>query len=313
MRLGSFLLFFLLFLFVPHFVFAHSGGGPPFLKVNEKYAQTNPYAGSIITLNIPQDIPPETYLVNKPITVSVDMDRLTKQTTIPPDLVDGLKFRWSLLDGDNFDKQIGGYQFGKEITYHLKTPKSYLLKLEIKSTEDDDFITFDTVQLNVVPNASYQLPKVSVFIGVQKDDTSKPILFVSQAKADPKSSIQKYIWDASDGKLENGSSLQHTFDPLSAYDTREIYHRVIDSKGFVTDTGFVGEIIQGKITFVPFGTMKKGSFIQGTYSEAERLAHRSGKSISGNWGIVLWVVGQLIGLSVMALLFAKYRKIKKKK
>jgi hypothetical protein len=309
MKLFLFVALLFSFFLLPFSVFAHSGGGPPFLKINDKYAQTNPYSGTLTLLHIPQDIPPEQYLVNKSITLSLDTDQLNKQTFISADLIDGLVFRWSLWEGDNFDKRVGEYKDGTEVSYAIKTPKSYLIKLEAKSPLDEDFIVLDTVQINILPNMSYHMPTASVFIGTQKNNES---LFVSQSKVNSKSTIKTYLWEVG-GKLQNGPSIKYTFNQLTPYDTRTVFHRVVDSNGFSTDIGFVGEMTKGQVAFVPYGTMKKVAITQGTYSQAEKLANGSENNASGKWGIALWLVGQLITLSVLALLFAKYRKIQKKK
>lgn len=309
-RLFIFALFISSF-FLPHSVLAHSGGGPPFLKINDKFAATNPYYQSTTLLNISQDIPPESYLVNKPITVAIDMDQLNKQTTIPTDLIDSMVFRWSLLEGDNFDKQVGSYTEGTDQTYTLKEPRSYLLKLEAKTSEDEDYVVLDTVQLNVLPTASYSLPKARVFIGVQDNDTQKPLLFVSQSTADKHSTIKTYLWSMGN-KIQKGKFIEQTFPSLSAYDTRMMYHRVIDSKGFNSDIGFAGEIAKGHMTFVPFTPMKSVAITQGSYAEAEKLAGNQAKSMSGLWGIGFWFIGQIIILSFTAILLTKLFQGKKK-
>ncbi len=73
-------------------VFAHEGDGPPFVKVNDIYAQTNPLFEGIPTekgLIIPQDIAPHTYLVNTPIHLVID----PVQLGLDPSTLNEVEFR----------------------------------------------------------------------------------------------------------------------------------------------------------------------------------------------------------------------------
>jgi len=72
-------------------------------------------------------------LVNKPIKIEIDVDQLTKQTTIPPQYARQLTFRWSVMDGDNFDHIFQKYKYGNSISYTFTKPKSYLLIVEAKA------------------------------------------------------------------------------------------------------------------------------------------------------------------------------------
>src|SRR3954467_836058 len=85
-----------LFFFLPVTASAHLGNGPPFMKVNGKYSQTNPYNQGSSTLTMSWDSAPETYLVNKPITFAIDVPVLMTATTVPVSFAKNIQVRWSV-------------------------------------------------------------------------------------------------------------------------------------------------------------------------------------------------------------------------
>lgn len=293
--LFSFFVLLTVFLFLSKPVAAHIGGGPPILKINNTYAATNPYfQQEVITLTVSQDVAPEVYLVGKPIRMAIDVPELLKQTTFPPDTE--IIFRWSVTKGTNFEDVEKTYEYGDQVSFTFQKVGSYLVFIEAKNA-DDEFIIIDTVQLNVVPSLSYRMPSVAVFIG--KDKTiEKPMLFVSQTTSDKSSKITKSLWDFGDNKLLEGTSVERQFDPMTPYNTRMVFHRVIDSQGLSTDVGFAAENFQGDIRFVAFTANKKFPVIVGSYDQANQL--------TGTTMLVknlLFLLAGIVGLACIIKLF----------
>jgi hypothetical protein len=286
------------FFFFPTNVNAHIGGGPPILKINDKYAQTNPYfQQEVIAMNVSQDVAPETYLVGKQIKLAIDVPQLLKQTTFPSDVKNTISFRWSVFQGTNFDNVEKTYEYGDQVSYTFQKAKSYLVLIEAKNT-DDEFIVIDTVQLNVVPSLAYRLPTVSLFVGQDKNP-EKPMFFVSQANVDSSSKIAKSLWDFGENKLLEGSSIERTFDPMTPYNTRMVFHRIVDSQGLSTDVGFAAENFQGAIRFVSFTPTKKPPVSVGSYDQAKQRAGHN--SLTKN--LLFVIVGVVVLLGVIKLFY----------
>lgn len=272
-----------LYVFIkPRLALAHTLGGPPFLKINGKYAQNNPYYQGSTTLNMPQDEPPEKYLVNHPVQFMVDRDRLAQQTAIPADFARKLTFRWSYAQGTNFEKTGIGYTSGETATYTFHTPTSYLVTLEAKSPLDQDYIIIDIVQVNIVSDMAYALPKAAVFVGTNSNDSNTPVLFVSQTKFDPSSSHTETFWDFNDGKIYPGATISRNFNALNSYTIGIVFMRSVDANGFIDDTGFNIENIQGKLKFAPFGNMNRIPVRFGTIDQAREANTATGTGRNGN-------------------------------
>lgn len=116
---------FLVFVFWLQSASAHLGSGSTFLRVNENFAQNKFLYLGQITLSLPLDLATNPYLVNKPVTFSVDISSLGKQTFMPPGFFNNVQWRWSYATGYNFDQGNGEYQYGDKMTYAFTTPRSY--------------------------------------------------------------------------------------------------------------------------------------------------------------------------------------------
>lgn len=296
-----------LFIFQPSPVFAHLGGGPPFLLVNGKFAQTNPYYQGQITLNIPLDLAEESVMVGKPITFAVDIPSIQKQTFMPPGFFSEVKFRWSYATGDNFGQSNGSYKYGNSATYVFSHSGSYLITLEGQGPTDQAFVIIDTAQVDVVDSPSYVLPQVSVFAGLPSVD-SKPVLFVANAKLDKSISSEHYLWDFNGGKLQSGKTAQHTFaEDLKTMGIGLVYLRVVDDKGFVKDIGFTIESNNGKPDVKQFGSVTSNSDISlvksGTYQEAQKLTQQVKASVSKSailpWYYVVPALALILGIFII--------------
>lgn len=259
---------------------AHLGGGPPFLKINGKDAQTNSLNQGASVMTIPWDNPPETYHINQPITFEIDVSELMKATTVPPEYANDIKIRWSVATGDNFEIKGESYDEGSRITKTIADGGSYLIIIEAKLPADSDFILINTVQINVLPSTEYELPFASVFIGTQFDDVKKNVLLVSDASTDPSANVKKQLWDFGDGILQEGESITRKFEDVETMGTEQVFHRVVDEQGFIADVGFMAENQNGKLQFLPFDNEKNLSVTVGTYQDAAVRAGRAQNKLS---------------------------------
>lgn len=285
----------LIFLFSSNIAFAHVGGGPPFVKVNHKYCPNNPYYQGESTINIPQDIAPDVYLQNKPISFEVDLDKLVNQLSITSDFINSITFRWSFLDGENLDKQISNiYQYGKTTTYTFPKPKTYLVAIEAKAPTDPEYITIDTVKVDVVPFQGYKLPKISIAIGSDDFSNQTPVLFVSKSKFDPSVSHPMYLWGFAENKIQRGVSIEHSFAAMTSPSLTYVYHRIIDDNGLMSDMGFSIDYIKNKLTFIPFGNMTSVPITIGTREQAKKLQEQQTKI--GNISLQLPILVGTIGI-----------------
>lgn len=304
------IVFIIIFFFVnaPITAFAHLGGGPPFLKVNGKDADTNPLNQGASTFTIPWDLPPENYLLSMPVTFVIDVAELMKATTVPADLAKDIRFRWSIGTGDNFENKQNESSTINSLTKTFNKPGSYLVIIEAKLPKDSDFILIDTVQVNIVPEQSYQLPYASVFLGTQFDDVKKNVFLLSDSGSDASTTIEKYLWDFGEGKLEEGISVQRRFEKAETLGIEQIFHRVIDANGFIADIGFIAENRNDKIQFAPFNNEKNLLVTVGTYEEAAERAGKTESKLSMPQFIGV-AFGVIFALGAIMWLVIKYTKI----
>jgi hypothetical protein len=254
---------------------AHLGGGPPFLKINDKNVTTNPYNQGASVFTIPWDVSPENYLVNKPITFAIDVEELLKATTAPSEVANEIKIRWSVAHGDNFTSKESTYDEGNAITKTFTSAGSYLIIVEAKLPAGADFAIIDTVQVNILPHEVYKLPVASVYVGTQLEDLKKDVLLVSNSSPYTSGSIQKYLWDFGEGNMQEGRSITRWFEKADTIGVEQVFHRVIDENGFVADIAFVAENKSDKLQFTSFNGKKNALLTIGTYEQA---AHRAGKT-----------------------------------
>ncbi|HSW96551.1 MAG TPA: PKD domain-containing protein [Candidatus Saccharimonadales bacterium] len=221
-------------------VFAHVGGGPAFLEVNGVYAQTNPYFFNDPHINIPQDYTGKTYLVNKPIEVFIDLNQLL----VPPDIATKSTFRWT------FTEESTEYSFGVKQTHVYKKPGSYLLTLDVKAPGETQYTTIDTVQIDVLPNERYHMPKATMSIATNHRQSTKPLLFQSDFSVDTSTKVKEIIWGFGDGSIAKEKNALHTYINLQDYSTFPVIFRITDANGFKSYAGVIVESVKGQLHFV---------------------------------------------------------------
>lgn len=263
-----------LFFFLPATASAHFGNGPPFMKINGTYSQTNPYNQGSATLIMSWDSAPATYLVNKPVTFEIDLPVLMAATTVPQAYMKDIKLRWSVATGDNFENKDTNYAEGATFTKTFTKPGSYLVIVEAKLPADTEYILINTVQTDILPTSSYKPPAPSAYVGTAFNDPGKNILLVSDSLTDPSTKVKKYMWDFGDGQLREGATIDRKFQRVNDMGTETIFHRVIDENGFMADLGFVASKVGDQLRFEPFASGKPLPVVVVTREEA---AEKAGK------------------------------------
>lgn len=215
-----FALIFLLLIYNPVPVYAHAGGGPPFLKINGTFSQTNKlYAGGT-NISVSQDDAPEKYLVNTPIEFEID----TTQLQVPKEILEQSQFRWTWEEGST------AYEYGTKISHTYTKPGSYLMLLDVKTNEDPRFLVINTVQLDIVENKTYQTPRAKISVVGNSYKSGKSISFKAQAVADPNASIKEYTWYFGNEEPRTGKDVTFTYKEPLFFDY--IFLKVTDSNSF---------------------------------------------------------------------------------
>lgn len=233
-------LFFFLILalafFLPQPASAHIAGQPPFFLMNDRYADYYPiYSTSLKDFTLPQDIAPENYLVNEPITFEID----TQMLPFPPEVTEQITFSWDFGDGTTGE--------GTKNTHTYTKIGSYLLTINADYGDYSDPNTKPVIQavlLHVLPNRDYKLPKAAIVLNQKK--VADPLLDTFTVPTGEKISfatsveqgstpITSYFWDLGDGTTSDKESLTYTYE---ADDSAYLFPflRVTDKNGFFVDT-----------------------------------------------------------------------------
>lgn len=211
--------------------FAHLAGQPPFLEINNQYANLYPVPlTSLYNFDLPQDLAPENYLVNQSVNFELDKGRLPA----PPDIVEKTKFDWDFTDGTHAQGLINQHKFSKIGSYIVKiyaddgtTPKPQII---------------ESILINILPNLSYQLPHSNITINNQqsKDPLTdilkadfKSYISYDGSKSTSSSKITEYFWDFGDQKSSPGITQTHKYD--QSLSQVFVVLRIKDSNGFIAD------------------------------------------------------------------------------
>lgn len=272
--------------------FAHVGGGPPFLEVNGVYAQTNPYFFNDPTINIPQDYTGKTYVINKPIELFIDLNQLL----VPPDIAAHSTFRWTFAEGSK------EYAFGVKQNHVYTKPGSYLLTLDVKAPGETQYTTIDTVQLDVLPNEKYKLPKASMSIATTHRQSTKPLLFQSDFSVDPSTNVKEIIWGFGDGTIAKEKDALHTYTHLQDYSTFPVIFRVTDTEGFKGYAGVIVESVKGQLHFID----NLGR--ENTIPVSDTLAKAKSTAPTTHLPLVLLLMGGVVGILLIVIIILYKKK-----
>lgn len=217
---------------------AHSFGQPPFLRINNEYANLYPVPlTSLYNFDLPQDLAPQNYLLNQSINFELDKSRLPA----PPDIVAKTKFDWDFTDGTHAQGLINQHKFQKIGSYIMKiyaddgtTPKPQII---------------ESVLVNILPaspaggpNDNYQLPQAKILMNSKssKDPLTdileadfKNNLSLDGSKSASSNSLE-YFWDFGDQKSASGVNQIHQYPA----DLSQVFVvlRIKDQNGFISDT-----------------------------------------------------------------------------
>ena len=291
---------FIFMFFQTKIVFAHVGGGPPFLEVNGQYAQTNPFFSNDPTINIPQDTNPDTnpILVNQPINFMVDTSKLL----VPPEIAKASTFRW------NFTGDTKTYEFGTHITHAYTKPGSYLITLDVKGPTDTDYLTIDTTEISILPSINYHVPHVKLSIETENHQSNKPIYFTAIITTDSHATIKSTIWTFGDGTSSTKQNALHTYTNLTNYTTYPVVLRVIDSNNFTTDTGVIIQVVNNKLQFID----ANGNTT--TIPVSNKIVMETGKQTSPHQKPILFIgISAFLSVSIVFLALSVYKKRNKVK
>lgn len=239
------ILFFLLLFFIPQSVVLANGAGlPAFFKINGKYALSNPLQTYGITASsflIPQDLAPETYLVNQPIYFEINENQL--QTVISPELLKTTKFSWDFGDGTKAEGLTNEHVYNKMGSYILVL---FITVYTKDSPTPTQFI--DSFSLNILPDKNFRnLPNAVIKIDgkltnknplydVEHIDLNTVHTFDASASSVEGGKIVSYYWNFGDGETSTRPVVTHEFKDKYF---QTVVLRVVDEHGFISDS-FVG-------------------------------------------------------------------------
>lgn len=200
-------------------------GGVPFINIDDKPTLINNFNNYSGREDIPQDNAPDIYLTNEPIKFEV----IQKFLQIPQDVFDKTQFRWK------FDSAKTTYETGNLLSYSFSEPKTYFAQLEVKGPDQSDFQPLNTLNINIVKDKSYKLPKIVLEAATDKNNPKKPIKYIAKVETDPTAQIAGFSWDFDDNQT---SSEQN---PVHEFNDENIIHgvtvKVTDSNGYI---GYAG-------------------------------------------------------------------------
>ena len=135
---------------------AHMPGQPSFFIVNGKYADFYPWpSGKLPNPDEPQDIAPEQYRVNQPITFEIDFTKFPQASS---EQIKKTKFYWKYGDGN-----LGN---GTKNTYTYKQAGKYILTIMAK---DDTMPTpqlFESIEITIVPDEREKVFPYAIIAGI---------------------------------------------------------------------------------------------------------------------------------------------------
>ncbi|MBW3538224.1 PKD domain-containing protein [Candidatus Parcubacteria bacterium] len=275
----SLLLFGLLWpLALPPSALAHTQQGPPYLRVNGDYVETNPLA-DLAPGQIPHGRAPGRYLAGEPIEFSIDLNVIRNQS----------EFRWRWQEGGT------EYQTGTKVTHTYAQAGSYTVILQAQNESiSDRFVDYDTVQVDVVPKTGYVTPSARVVVEAAKKGSGYEVSFKASPAHDPATSITEYRWLFGDGFDATGQTVSHTYQEGSVQVFPVL--SVKDGHGLSAHTGFELSFTDDKVV------ARELPFSPGTVEQVG-----SGSGGSAFWRL-LWPALGVAALLTLAVLLRRRRR-----
>jgi len=228
-------LFVLTLLFAPSSASAHING-IPFLQINNKQVLVNPAFSGYTDLKmiVPQDLAPDKYLPGTKLNFTIDPQALG----FPQETLNQSKIRWSWDSGDRqYSTELNPQHTYTEIGSHIVT-------MEILFPGNPDYIVYDTIQIDIVPSLSYQLPNTIITTNGIDVDTTKEITFTQKTTTDPSASVQSYLWKLDSGVYATEPEPKYNYKRTDFFE--QVYLQTKDSKGFLSTT--VISVTNGKVS-----------------------------------------------------------------
>jgi hypothetical protein len=224
---------------LPNYARAHLFGGPPFLFVNGQPAQTNPTYMSVPAFTMPQDMAPGTYLVDQPITFSIDLSKLP----VPENIARDSTFRW-YWEEDSKNPEVA-----TTVQHRYNKTGSHLVTLEVMAPGETSYLALDTVRVNVIPKDGYNLPKVEVSVVRDAFTTKKPIAFRASSTSDSSTVISSTTWDFGDSTSSKDPHPTHKYsdDDFLHF----VFAQVTDKNGLKAESGVTVSANRGDILLSP--------------------------------------------------------------
>ncbi len=212
-------------------VSAHLIGQPPYLKINGQYANLYPVPlTSLNNFDLPQDLAPDNYLVNQPVSFELDKGRLP----VPPEIIEKTKF--------NFDFTDNTHEQGLIVSHTFTKMGSYIVKIYADDGTTPKPQIIESILVNIVPNKNYLLPQAKIIVNdkFSKDPLTDILQFSFQdklefdaRKSSGQASIVEFFWDFGDQKSAFGPTQTHQY-PNDLSQTFVVL-RVKDKNGFLGD------------------------------------------------------------------------------
>jgi PKD repeat protein len=242
MKQKVYVLALLLTLFTPSTIYAHNGT-TPLLKVNTKYAYTNPYyLQDAPTQQIAMDTVDDVFLPNEAIEFTVN----TQAFGLPAQLLQNTKTYWDFGDNSqDMDKT--------NVKHHYKKPGSYLVSLKMQFQPESAIAEIDSVQINIVPEKNYALPKAQIKITPPKQELGKPITFEAVPNAFSGKNL-RYIWTIGSTEKHTEKKLTKTFTDNNTY--KILHLKIVDENNLASDTGAYISIYDS-LTITPINPQDK--------------------------------------------------------
>lgn len=210
---------------------AHLMGQPPFFKINGAYANLYPTPlTSLYNFDLPQDLAPQSYLVNQPIDFELDQGRLPA----PPEVIAKTRFNWDFADGT--------HEQGLKNTHQFNKIGSYIIKIYADDGTTPTPQMLESALLNILPDNHYNLPQAKILVNgkssadplndVIKTDFQNPVQLDGSLSTQAEDLVE-YFWDFGDQKAATGLTQTHKYPA----DLSQVFVvlRVKDKNGFLAD------------------------------------------------------------------------------
>jgi len=277
-----FLLLLVLFIFSIQSVFGHADESDvALLEINGESVIKYPVPTASTLFEIPEDLAPGNYIVEKPVVFEIKKEKLD----IAPEIITDSKFIWDFGDGQKAE--------GLKNSHVYKKAGSYLLKIDVSYPKITGVQILQSSLINVVEKVNDQIPNVKIFVNGKKiNDPLVDVTFVASgqevelsAEIESGSNIESYIWDLGNGQTSTEQTLRTNYQKE---EYKEQFFPIVRAK---TGDGFYAD-----------------AYAQITTNKDLKQGGQSLESQKKSIGLPLKVV---ILLVVLIIIFGFYKYIKK--